>query len=290
MIDLHVHSTVSDGSYTPREIIRLAKEKGLEAVTLTDHESIEGNFEAADEAKKLEVNFINGMEMTMSYRERKLHIVCLGFDMKDEGFLRLYHRLRGIKEKDMDKVVDCIRARGINITMDEMKKHIGVHFDRYAVMRCLVDLKLPCEVITLWDDYLNPALKEVGVYGDIPAEEALPVIKAAGGVTSLAHYHKKIGMKGWSRDEQERAIGELMSFGLDGMERFYPNYSDEEREFAGYMIEKYNMLATGGTDFHGANRRGIELGTGLEGNMNVPYEFFERIMDRVGRDKLNNIL
>jgi len=68
MIDLHVHSTVSDGSYTPREIIRLAKEKGLEAVTLTDHESIEGNFEAADEAKKLEVNFINGMEMTDAER------------------------------------------------------------------------------------------------------------------------------------------------------------------------------------------------------------------------------
>lgn len=283
MIDLHVHSTVSDGSYTPREIIRLAKEKGLEAVTLTDHESIAGNEEAADEAKKLGVEFINGMEMTMAYKDRKLHVVCLGFDMENDQFLQLYHRLRGIKEKDMDKVVDCIRGKGIDITPAEMRKSIGVHFDRYSVMRALVSLNLPCEVITLWDDYLNPALKEVGVYGDIPAEEALPVIKAAGGVTSLAHYHKKIGMKGWSRLEQEAAIKELMSFGLDGMERYYPNYAEEDGEFAAYMIEKYHMLPTGGTDFHGANRKGIELGTGLAGNMNVPYAFFEAIKKRVNK-------
>ena len=99
----------------------------------------------------------------------------------------------------------------------------------------------------------------------------------------MAHYHKDIGMKGWSWAKKEEALQELMSFGLDGMERYYPNYSPEDGEFAARMIEKYNMLATGGTDFHGANRRGIELGTGHEGNMNVPFEFYEKIMARIGR-------
>ena len=90
-------------------------------------------------------------------------------------------------------------------------------------------------------------------------------------------------MKGWSWAKKEEGLKELMSFGLDGMERYYPNYSPEDEEFAARMIEKYNMLATGGTDFHGANRRGIELGTGHEGNMNVPFEFYEKILARIGR-------
>ncbi|MCR5176980.1 MAG: PHP domain-containing protein [Anaerovibrio sp.] len=283
MIDLHVHSTVSDGSYTPREIIQLAKSRGLEALALTDHETTAGTREAADEAKKLGIKFLNGMEMTVAYRDHKLHIVCLGFDMNNQGFLDMYEGIRHNKERDMDKVVECIRQKGLDLTMDKVRKHIGVHFDRYAVMRALVDLKLPCPVQKLWDEYLNPALKELNVFGDIPAREALPVIRAAGGVTSLAHYHKKIGMLGWTREEQESALCELMEFGLDGMERYYPNYAPDDEEFAAHMIEKYHMLPTGGTDFHGANRKGVELGTGINGNMNVPYEFYEKIMARIGR-------
>ena len=282
MIDLHVHSTVSDGTYTPRDVVDLAKEKGLEAVTLTDHESIAGNGEAAAEAKKLGVNFINGMEMTVAYEDHKLHIVCLGFDEANTDFKQLYAKIRHNKEKNMDQVVEYIQSKGLDITMDKVKKHAAVHLDRYAIMRTLVAMNLPCKIQTLWDEYLNPGLKEAGVYGDISAEEALPVIRKAGGVTSLAHYHKDIGMKGWSWEKKEESLKELMSFGLDGMERYYPNYSPEDEDFAARMIEKYNMLATGGTDFHGTNRRGIELGTGREGNMNVPFEFYEKIMARLG--------
>ncbi|ORU01477.1 putative metal-dependent phosphoesterases (PHP family) [Anaerovibrio sp. JC8] len=281
MIDLHVHSTVSDGTYTPRDIIHLAKERGLEAVTLTDHESIAGNQEAAEEAQKVDMNFINGMEMTVAYEDHKLHIVCLGFDQENPDFKELYAKIRHNKEKNMDQVVEYIRSKGVKLTMDMVQKHATVHLDRYAIMRTLVAMNLPCKIQTLWDELLNPGLKVAGVYGDIPAEEALPVIKAAGGVTSLAHYHKAIGMGGWSWVKKEAALQELMSYGLMGMERYYPNYSEEDEAFAARMIEKYNMLATGGTDFHGANRRGIELGTGLNNNMNVPYEFWEEIKRRI---------
>ncbi|MBO6246240.1 MAG: PHP domain-containing protein, partial [Anaerovibrio sp.] len=219
MIDLHVHSTVSDGTYTPRDVVDLAKEKGLEAVTLTDHESIAGNGEAADEAKKLGVNFINGMEMTVAYEDHKLHIVCLGFDEGNPDFKQLYAKIRHNKEKNMDQVVEYIQNKGLDITREKVKKHAAVHLDRYAIMRTMVAMNLPCKIQTLWDEYLNPGLKEAGVYGDIPAEEALPVIRKAGGVTSLAHYHKDIGMKGWSWGKKEESLKELMSFGLDGMER-----------------------------------------------------------------------
>ena len=102
-------------------------------------------------------------------------------------------------------------------------------------------------------------------------------------MTSLAHFHKAIGLKGLDHHEQEQAILRLHEMGLDGMERFYPNYTPEDETFAAYMIEKYQLLPTGGTDFHGTNRPGIEMGTGVEGNMRVPYSFLENIQRALGK-------
>ncbi|MGM9539636.1 PHP domain-containing protein [Anaerovibrio sp.] len=283
MIDLHVHSTVSDGSYSPSGLARLAKETGVEAFALTDHDSIAGDAEAAAEADRLGVGFINGMEMTMAYRGRKIHVVCLGFNPENDAFQKLYSRLRYIKEESMVDVVDVLRRRGIEIDMEMVKRHASVHLDRYAIMRTIVDLNVFDGIQYIWDNYLNPAVKEVGVAGDIPAEEALPAIRQAGGVTSLAHFHKLIGLKGQSRAEQEESIRELIGFGLTGMEQYYPNYTDEDRAFASAMIEKYSMLPTGGTDFHGANRPGILLGTGFEKNMNTPLKFLEDIRESCRR-------
>lgn len=279
MIDLHVHSTVSDGSYSPEGLARLAKETGVEAFALTDHDSIAGNGLAAAEADRLGVGFINGMEMTMGYRGGKIHVVCLGFDTENADFQRLYSRLRYIKEESMTDVVEALRRKGLEIDMDMVQKHAAVHLDRYAVMRTIVDMNIFDGIQYIWDNYLNPAVKEVGVAADIPAGEALPVIRGAGGVTSLAHFHKKIGLKGRSRAEQEDCIRELMGFGLTGMEQYYPNYTEEDKAFARTMIDKYGMLPTGGTDFHGANRPGILLGTGLEHNMDTPLSFWEKIRE-----------
>lgn len=283
MIDLHVHSTVSDGSYAPRELAVLAKESGIEAFALTDHDSIAGTDEAAAEAAKQGVDFINGMEMSLSYQGHKIHVVCLGFDRQNPEFQKLYKKVRYIKEDSMADVVDVIRSKGIDIDMDMVRQHASVHLDRYAIMRAIVDMKLFDSIQYIWDKYLNPAVLEVGVGDDVSAKEALPVIRQAGGVTSLAHFHKQIGLKGQSREEQEASIKQLLDYGLCGMEQYYPNYTEADKAFALHMIEKYHMLPTGGTDFHGANRPGILLGTGDHGNMNTPYEFFENICKACGK-------
>lgn len=283
MIDLHVHSTVSDGSYTPKGLAVLAKESGVEAFALTDHDSIAGTDEAAAEAAKQGVDFINGMEMSLSYQGHKIHVVCLGFDRQNPEFQKLYKKVRYIKEDSMTDVVDVIRSKGIDIDMDKVRQHASIHLDRYAIMRAIVDMKLFDSIQYIWDNYLNPAVMEVGVGDDVSAKEALPVIRQAGGVTSLAHFHKQIGLKGQSRAEQEASIKQLLDYGLCGMEQYYPNYSEEDKAFALHIIEKYDMLPTGGTDFHGANRPEIMLGTGYHGNMNTPYEFFENICRVCGK-------
>lgn len=283
MIDLHVHTTMSDGTYTPSGIAKLAKERGVEAFSVTDHDIVEGTDEAAAAAKELGIDFINGMEMSTGYQGRQLHIVCLGFDRESPAFKELYARLRDIKEGDFDRIIEFIRGKGVDISREKVEKYVTVRPGRYAIMRYMVDVLNTTNIQYIWDNYVNAGVQSVGNDYDLPVEEGLALIKQAGGVTSLAHFHKKIGLKTFEKSEREGIIKHLVDCGLDGMERYYPNYSQEDNEFAAYMIEKYNMLPTGGTDFHGGNRATVLLGTGTDNNMNVPYSYFQAIRAKVGK-------
>ena len=284
-IDLHVHSLVSDGSFKPGELAEHAKEQGLAAFALTDHDVMAGCAEAAAAASAAGVEFINGMEMTMDFKGLKIHVVCLGFDEKHTGFQSMYKKIRAIKEGRIEDIIEFVHRKGVDISLEKVQEftYMGI-LDRYAVMRYLVSLHLYDRAQPLWDNYLDPAVVELGLNYNITAEEALPIIHEAGGVTSLAHFHKNIGLGTLdSRQQQEQAIVELHRLGLDGMERFYPNYSAEDAEFAAQMIKKYDLLPTGGTDFHGTNRPGIEMGSGMNGNITVPYAFFEGVKERLGK-------
>ncbi len=284
IIDLHVHSHISDGSYSPEGLAQLAAQRGLAAFALTDHDSIMGCQEAAIAAENLGIGFINGMELSAEYAGHKVHIVCLGFDAHHPSFQLLYKKIRSIKEAKIPEMIDFVRERGVDISLEKVRPFAYGALDRYALMRYMVSLQMYERAQPLWDNYLNPAAEALGIDVNITAEEALPLIREAGGVTSLAHFHKNIGLKGLSRQEQEKAILHLHSMGLDGMERYYPNYTAEDEDFAAYMIEKYQLLATGGTDFHGTNRPGIELGTGEDGNMQVPWEYFQKIKSKTQQE------
>ena len=279
-IDLHVHSLVTDGSYSPRGLAKLARERGLAAFALTDHDSIEGNAEAAAEAARQGIEFLPGMEMSIDYQDSRLHILALGFDSKHPAFQALYKRIRTIKEARMHEIIRGIAHKGVTISEELVMPYAyGGPIDRYAIMRYLVSLQLYSHAQPLWDHFLTPVSVALGIDYNVTAEEALPAIHKAGGITSLAHFHKKTGLGELSRHVQESRIVRLHQLGLDGMERWYPSYTEEDAVFAGQMIDKYKLLPTGGTDFHGTNRPGIELGTGWKRNMNVPYAFYEGILN-----------
>ena len=284
-IDLHVHSLVSDGSFKPGELAEHAKEQGLAAFALTDHDVMAGCAEAAAAAQEAGVEFINGMELTADFQGMKIHVVCLGFDAQHPAFQSMYKKIRAIKEGRIEDIIEFVHRKGVDISLEKVQEftYMGI-LDRYAVMRYLVSLHLYDRAQPLWDNYLDPAVVELGLNYNITAEEALPIIHEAGGVTSLAHFHKNIGLGNLdSRQQQEQAIVELHRLGLDGMERFYPNYSAEDAEFAAQMIQKYDLLPTGGTDFHGTNRPGIEMGSGMNGNIAVPYAFFSGVKERCAK-------
>ncbi|WP_231040344.1 PHP domain-containing protein [Pectinatus frisingensis] len=280
LIDLHVHSTMSDGTYTPEEVIKLAKQQGLAAVTLTDHDTIDGLAEAAAAAAKTNVEFINGMEVSVDYKNRKLHVVALGFDADSLAFKKIYRKIRSNKEKDMDKIIAKIKDKGIDISVEKVSPFInGTKLENYGIMRYLVSVHAADRIQKIWDTYINPAVEELGLNKNVEIAELARGIHQAGGVLSLAHFHKNIGLKGLTRIEQEKAIAQLHSEGLDGMEKYYTNYTEEDRMFAAAMIDKYKLLPTGGSDFHGQNRIGVDLGTGCNNNLKIPYEFYENILN-----------
>lgn len=279
--DLHVHSLVSDGSMTPREIAAYAKARGLAAFALTDHDNIAGDAEAEAAARGLGLGFVPGMELSAQFRDHKIHIVCLGFDAAHPAFQELYRKVRAAKEAKIPEIVDYIRDKGIDITMDDVRAHAYGVPDRYAIMRCLVALHLYDHAQPLWDNYLDPAVHLLGLDAIVEPAEALPAIHAAGGITSLAHFHKRIGLKGETRERQAALIGELHALGLDGMECWYPNYTEDDRAFAAQMIERYGLLPTAGTDFHGTNRPEIDLGSGLSDELCISSRIFTGVATRV---------
>ncbi|MBM6760811.1 PHP domain-containing protein [Megamonas hypermegale] len=285
MIDLHVHSTMSDGTYAPAEIAKLASQKGMFAFALTDHDTIFGNTAAKIASKAYKINFINGMEMSLNYDNHQIHVVALGFDQSSEAFKNFYKELRYKKESSIANVIDYLHKQGLDISIEKVQPYVsGDGMDKYAILRYLVTNQSAVgDIQYLWDKYIDPAFRKLklGIVENPKAEDAIAQMKMAGAVTSLAHFHKKIGFINNNRAEQEHHIKYLHEMGLDGMEAYYPNYTDDDRAFAHYMIEKYNLLPTGGTDFHGANRPSVELGTGTNNNMNVPDEFYINICQKI---------
>jgi len=280
MIDLHVHSYVSDGTNTPSEIIKMAYDKNIKAVALTDHDSIEGLKEAELKAQKYNVNFLNGIEVSTPYGEgRLLHILGIGIDTNNEYFLKAYKKMRIAREEGLERILGILKEQDISIKIEELRKYaVGQYIDRQAITKCLVERRVCSSVPEVWRRYLDPIPYGPGEL--IEVDEALDIIKKSGGLSFLAHFHKKIGFEGYSKEETEQHIKYLVSLGLDGIERYYPAYNDEHIEYVDYLMNKYNLIPSGGTDFHGSNRLEVSLGE-AENNFFVPDNIYENIISKL---------
>lgn len=276
IIDLHVHSYMSDGTCSPKEIIELANQKKIRAIALTDHDSIEGVAEAEKEALKYDIYFLKGIEMSVSYKkERILHIIGLGMDINHSYFMKYYNKMKKARDDGAMNIIELMRKKGIDIDSNLLRNgSMTRYLDRYTIHQYFIEKEICCDAQEIWDVYLNPI-----PYGDdelLEVEEALDLIKKAGGLTFLAHFNKRIGLLGYSVREMEDHIENLRNMGLTGIEKYYPSYTQKDILFVEYLINKYHLIPSGGTDFHGNNRPNIQLGTG-ENSFFIPYSIYEGI-------------
>lgn len=282
IIDLHTHSYVSDGACSPKEVIEAAYKNNVKAIALTDHDSIAGIKEIREVSKSYNIEILAGIEFSVLYKDgRILHILGLGIDIKNKDFLKSYCRMKEIREAGVPNILKHILIHhGLNIDINTLKSRaVDEYLSRYDIYGYIIDNKICTNGQAVWDKYLDPIPYEKGELLEV--DEVLKIIKQAGGLSFLAHYNKEIGLGGLNKTEIKEHLNYLISLGLDGIERYYPSYKEEDHEFLDYLINKYNLLASGGTDFHGSTRKGIDIGIG-NGNMAIPYSLYKNLIETLG--------
>ncbi|HZQ26549.1 MAG TPA: PHP domain-containing protein [Acidimicrobiales bacterium] len=265
MIDLHTHSTASDGSDPPAAIPVLAATAGCTAVALTDHDGLHGVAEAKAQAEALGIEFVSGCEVSCSHAGT-LHVLIY-FVEPGEGPLQdeLVH-LQTVREARNRQMVERLTNLGVPISWDELQAEAGgTGAGRPHVAAVLVRKGLATSVQDAFDRWLAKGQPGYVEKERMAPADAVRLARASGGVAVLAH-PLSLGLTGTALDS---AVAELADLGLVGLEAIYGRYSPEEREGLAGLAQRYGLVATGGSDYHGTYKPDLEVGVG-HGDLAVP--------------------
>jgi predicted metal-dependent phosphoesterase TrpH len=277
MIDLHIHSNFSDGTDSPKEIISIAKGIGIEAISITDHNCIEAEEEGRYYAEKYKIKYLNGVELTSTFKNRKIHILAYGFDSKNPNFVKPYSEIKAARAENIEYVLKVLKEQNIDIDKQELRKVKNKKdIDRFDILRYLINNGYCKTTQEVWNNYLNRIKYNEGEVLDY--KTVLRMVKDSSGVAVLAHFNKKIGFGGGSLNDIELNLKDLLDSGLDGVERYYPTYSTEENLYLDKLINKYDLIVSGGTDYHGRNRPKNKMGIGIK-DMCIPFSVYEKIIE-----------
>ena len=277
MIDLHVHTTASDGTFSPTEVVSLAKKAGIAAVAITDHDTVDGVEEAVIKAKEVNLELVPGVEISVGESE-DIHIVGLYIDHKDENLLKVIDTLKGYRKIRNEELIANIRNEGFDIAYDAIAKSMNTNnIGRLHIAYYMQKMGMVNDYRKVFKKYLIPGSDTYVPMKQLSEEEGIGAILKSGGIPVLAH----INYLKQNEDETENTIKRLMGYGLKGIEVMYSGYDKKTEELALKISSKYNLIKSGGTDFHGTRRNGVYLGTG-RGNMCVPYEFLVDIKKQLG--------
>lgn len=275
-IDLHVHTTASDGTFTPEEVVEEAYKQNLTALAITDHDTIQGVKCAVDYGKKMAqtgkpIEVVSGVELSVEYKKRDIHMLGLMIDYENTSFIKALDDAQAERSQRNDKMVENLADAGIDITMDELKKLSGdAVITRAHFGKLLLQKKYVKTLSEAFDKYLG----EDGPYyvprKYITPEDGIDLIRSAGGIPILAHplLYKL------PDEELDTLVHRLKNHGLMGIETIYSGNTGFDEGIVRRYANKYDLLITGGSDFHGANKPLIKLGVG-RGNLKVPYSILE---------------
>ena len=285
-IDLHIHSTASDGTLTPTEIVQSAlkstkSEKDPIVIALTDHDTVAGVSEFLKEAKKNKerVTAIPGVEISTNYHGVEIHILGYNVDPENKELLEQLKICRESRDGRNEKIISRLQAEGFQITMEDIKpEDPNETIARPHIAKQLMKKKYVSSVKEAFDKYLAEG-RSCYVERIMPTpQEAIRLIKNSGGTPVLAHlmYYKKLNAA-----EKEVLVSELKEAGLEGIEAYYNTYTPVEEEYVSSLAKQNALLLTGGTDFHGQNKPHISLFTG-QGKMEVPEAILPEFMEAIG--------
>lgn len=247
-VDLHIHSTASDGEYPPSKVVQLAKANQVEGMALTDHDTMDGVEEALAEGRKQGILVIPGVELSAA-ESSNFHILGYGVDWTHKGLKSLCEERKRERERHKARIASFLAKQGVMIDLAEVEALAGTgsvgrpHFAQVMVRRGYVKTSREA-----FDRYLDTEEYRC-IHQEKPsASTCVAAIRAAGGKAVLAHpYQLKL-----ANDSLEKLLQVMKTWRLDGLECFYPKHTPEQQEFYLYLAKKYQFHATAGSDFHGA--------------------------------------
>lgn len=283
-IDLHTHTTASDGDLSPARIVSTAKSADLAAIAVTDHDTIGGLYEALGAGENLDFEVVPGVEVSVQHALGQMHIVGLFIDPGASELNNWLKKLIESRNERNPKIVRKLQGFGFDIRMEEVKGAAkGEAVGRPHIAQVLCDKGIVSSTREAFDKYLNRGRPAYVERMKATPGDAIAKIHNAGGLAILAHCHD-CGVK--NAGELEDVISRLKDLGLDGMEVRCSEFTPEEQDVAESICKKLALLPSGGSDFHGRSKPDIKLGVG-RGNLEVPYSFLTALKDKHVRSKSN---
>ena len=282
MIDLHTHSTYSDGTVAPAPLIRLAEEAGLTAVALCDHDTVAGLPEFLSAARESAVEAVPGVEFSTDFGRQELHILGLFIEPEHYGAIDGYLRdTQAGKEESQRKLIRALQGAGIFLDYEKIRAGTPKgQVNRALIAAEMMRLGYVPSVKEAFHRWLSPSRGYYIPPRRVDVFDAIAFLKSIGAVVILAHAFLNV-----TEPELRAFLPRAKAAGLDGMETLYPKFTREQTLLAGQIAREFDLLHSGGSDFHGENKPDIRIGTG-RGNISVPEAFLAELKARRDRDRI----
>ncbi len=281
-IDLHVHTTASDGSMSPREVVRYACEKDLKAIAITDHDDVSGIADAVDEGKILGVEVIPGVELSVDHEGVFFHLLGYMIDWENSDLNNALYELRESRNIRNRKIINKLNELGCSITYEEvLEESVSGAVGRPHFAQVMLKSGFVNDYYEAFNKYLRNGGPAYFGRDKISFPKASELIRNAGGLPVLAHPHS-LGIK--ERSKLSQFIDDLAKYGLKGIEAHYSKHSKSQTSLYTFLAQERELIITGGTDFHGENKPGVDLGAG-KGKMHIPYSILENLKKQLSKQK-----
>ncbi|HTS51319.1 MAG TPA: PHP domain-containing protein [Bryobacteraceae bacterium] len=274
MIDLHTHTNESDGTFSPRELIEAAQSIGLKALAITDHDTLTGYDLAVPHATRADIELVCGVELSIHCRGRSIHLLVYFLrNQPTDDFRQWLLSLQAGRRRRNEALVGKLCSQGMPMTLEEVAARGGKLLARPHFAAVMIEKGYAASRREAFDKYLDESGSCYVPREEPEFEEAIGRIRAAHGIAVLPHPSRI----GWSGEQIEPMLGAMCKAGLKGIEVYHSDHSPAEMDFYLHLARKFGITATGGSDFHGATKPGIELATGKEGNLKLPYSILEEL-------------
>lgn len=280
MIDLHTHTTASDGSYSPTELVSLANQAGLQAIAVTDHDTLAGLAEAEKAAGKYGLELIPGLELACKTQAGTLHMLGYFLDPANDDLRNLLQAMIESRRQRNPLIVARLNHLGYDISMEEVRARASSPIiSRLHIGLLMLDKNYVRSVDEAFGRFLGRDGSAYVQRQEPAPAEAIKVIHSAGGLAVLAH---AVHLQATNERQLNRRIEDLADVGLDGLEVWYPEHNAKLTSQLWRICNRLDLAAVGGSDFHGTGKEHIKLGIG-RGGLNIPIEILDRLKSRLSK-------